>query len=65
MAEEKKTMSDRKKGLKDEFSKIIWPSSEMVGKQSTVVIIISVVLAIIIAVVDMVVQYGVDLLVNL
>ena len=46
MAEEKKTMSDRKKGLKDEFSKIIWPSSEMVGKQSTVVIIISVVLAI-------------------
>ena len=41
MAEEKKTMSDRKKGLKDEFSKIIWPSSEMVGKQSAVVIIIS------------------------
>ncbi len=65
MAEEKKTMSSRLQGLKAEFGKIIWPDRSTVGKQSTVVIIISVILAFIIAIVDMIVQNGVDFLISL
>ena len=62
---EKKTMSQRFEGLKSEFSKIIWPEGSTVARQSAATVIISAVLAIIIAVIDMVIQYGVDFLVNL
>lgn len=66
MADDKKmTMSQRISGLKTEFSKIVWPEPQSIGKQSTAVIVLSVVIALIIVVLDMVIQYGVDFLVNL
>jgi len=52
-------------GLKAEFSKIIWPDKESLTRQTTAVVITSVVLGLIIALLDYVIQYGVDFLVNL
>ncbi len=66
MADEKKmTMSQRFAGLKTEFSKIIWPETSSIGRQSAAVIILSVVIAFVIAILDMVIQHGVDFLVGL
>ncbi len=66
MAKEgKKTMSDRFGALKTEFTKINWLDRETVTKQTTAVIVVSVILGVIIAVLDMFVKYGVDFLVNL
>ena len=62
---EKTTMSQRFGNLKSEFSKITWPEPKMVGKQSVAVIVTSVVVGLIIVVLDMIIQYGVDFLVNL
>ncbi len=52
-------------GLKAEFRKIIWPSREDIQKETTAVVVVSVILGIIIAVLDFIVQHGVDFLVNL
>ena len=52
-------------GLKAEFHKIIWPDKESLTKQTTAVVVTSVVLGLIIALLDYVIQYGVDFLVNL
>lgn len=62
---EKTTMSQRFAGLKSEFSKIVWPEPKMVGKQSAAVVAVSVVVGLIIVVLDMIIQYGVEFLVNL
>ncbi len=51
-------------GLKSEFRKIIWPNKEDLAKQTTAVIIVSVIVGIIIAIVDTVVQYGIDFLIK-
>ncbi|MCF2555799.1 preprotein translocase subunit SecE [Faecalicatena contorta] len=53
------------KGLKAEFKKIIWPDKETLAKQTVAVISVSVVLGAIIALLDFLIQYGVDILVNL
>ena len=52
-------------GLKAEFRKSIWPSREDIQKETTAVVVVSVILGIIIAVLDFIVQHGVDFLVNL
>lgn len=52
-------------GLKAEFNKIIWPDKESLARQTTAVVITSVVLGLIIALLDYIIQYGVDFLVNL
>ena len=52
-------------GLKEEFSKIIWPAKESLAKQAVVVTLISVVLGAIIAVLDMVMQYAINLIIGL
>lgn len=52
-------------GLKAEFSKIIWPTKEQLAKETTAVVVVSVILGLIIALLDFVIQYGVDFLVNL
>lgn len=51
------------KGLKAEFSKIIWPDKETLFKESAVVVIVSVVLGVLIAVVDMVIRAGINVIV--
>ena len=52
-------------GLKAEFGKIFWPDAEKTTKQSTAVIVASVIIALLIVFFDMIIQYGVDFLVNL
>ena len=53
------------KGLSREFKKIIWPDKMTVAKQTTAVVVVSVILGAVIALLDFMVQYGVDILVNL
>ena len=53
------------KGLKSEYSKIVWESKEDVTKQTTAVVIISVILGIIIAIVDWVLKNGIDFITTL
>ncbi|MBE5926082.1 MAG: preprotein translocase subunit SecE [Lachnospiraceae bacterium] len=48
------------KGLKAEFKKIIWPDKASVGRQTTAVLIISVLLGVLIKILDIFIQYGVD-----
>ena len=52
-------------GLKAEFKKIIWPTKESLAKQTTAVVIVSVVVGLLITVMDFFIQHGVDILVNL
>lgn len=52
-------------GLKAEFRKIIWPTKDDVAKETTAVVITSVILGLIIALLDIVIQYGVDFLIGL
>jgi len=48
------------KGLKAEFHKVIWPSKETIVKQSTAVVIVSVILGIVISLLDMGIKFGVE-----
>ena len=52
-------------GVKAEFKKIIWPTKESLAKQTTAVVIVSVVVGLIITLLDFFIQHGVDFLVNL
>ena len=60
----KKTMSQRFTGLKAEFSKIIWPTKDSLIRQTVAVLVATVLLGLIIAGVDYLIQYGIDILVN-
>jgi len=52
------------KGLKKEFKKITWPTKDDTVKQTTAVIVISLVVGAIIALLDTAIQYGVDFLIK-
>ena len=52
-------------GLKAEFQKIIWPTKEQLAKETTAVVVVSVILGLIIALLDFIIQYGVEFLVSL
>ena len=52
-------------GLKAEFRKIIWPTQQDLVKQTSAVVVVSVVLGVIIALLDFIVQHGIDILVNI
>ena len=51
------------KGVKAEFKKIIWPDRMSVVKQTTAVVVISVLLGAVIKVLDKIIQLGLDLIV--
>jgi len=53
------------KGLKGEFNKIVWEDKESVTKETTAVVIITVILGIIIAIVDWVLKNGIDFITKL
>ncbi|MBS6395988.1 MAG: preprotein translocase subunit SecE [Clostridiales bacterium] len=53
------------KGMKAEFKKIIWPDKKSLTKQTIAVISTSVALALIIKLLDMVMTFGIDILVTL
>lgn len=52
-------------GLKAEFQKIIWPDKQSLVRQTTAVVIVSVVLGLIITLLDYLIQYGIDILVKI
>ena len=52
-------------GLKAEFRKIIWPTRDDIQKETTAVLVCSVILGALIALIDFLVQHGVDFLINL
>lgn len=61
MAETAGREKDKKsffKGLKAEFDKVIWPTRELVGRETAVVVACSVVLGLIIALLDLVIKFG-------
>ena len=51
------------KGLKAEFSKIIWPDKDTLVKESVAVVVISVVLGLLIALIDMVFRAGINIII--
>ena len=51
------------KGVKSEWRKITWPSKETLFKESTAVIIISIVLGLLIALIDAAIKYGLNFIV--
>ena len=51
------------KGLKSEFSKIIWPDRETLFKESVTVVVISIALGLLIALVDMVIKAGINVII--
>jgi preprotein translocase subunit SecE len=53
------------KGLKAEFKKIIWPDQKSLTKQTIAVVSTSVALALIIKLLDMIMTFGIDILVTL
>ena len=62
-----KTKTQKKswfKGLQAEFKKIIWSDKKTLAKQTTAVVAVSVVLGALIAVIDVILRYGIDLLVK-
>ena len=52
------------KGLKAEFSKIIWPDRQSLTKETVAVLAVSVLLVVIIAVVDLIVRFGIEFIVK-
>ena len=66
MGETKKTQTTSWfKGMKAEFKKIIWPDQKSLTKQTIAVVSVSVALALIIKILDMLMTYGIDILVTL
>ncbi len=52
------------KGLKAEFKKIVWPNQETVGKQTAVVLAVTVALGAIIAVLDFIIKWGLSFIIK-
>jgi len=64
---EAKTKKQKKswfKGLKAEFSKIVWPDRQTLTRETVSVLFVSVLLGVIIAVVDLVVRFGIEFIVK-
>lgn len=53
------------KGLKAEFKKIVWPDKKTIAKETTAVVIVTVILGLVIALLDFIITHGVNLLVNI
>ena len=64
MAEATKKKESRIKtwwtGVKAEFSRIIWPDKETITKETTAVVVSTVILGIIIALLDLLIKTGLD-----
>ncbi len=68
--EEKKTTANESKlsgffkGVKSEFQKIVWPTKELLAKQTVAVVVITVITSVLIALVDRGLQYGINFIVK-
>lgn len=61
---EKKQKKSWFKGLKAEFSKIIWPDRKSLAKETIAVLVVSVLLGVIISIVDFLSRIGIEFLVK-
>ena len=61
---EKKQKSNWFKGLKAEFSKIIWPDQKSLTKETIAVLVVSVFLGLIISLLDFIIRFGIEFLVK-
>ena len=52
------------KGLQAEFKKVIWPDKKTLAKQTTAVVVVSVILGLLIAVIDALLNFGIEFLVR-
>ena len=52
------------KGLKAEFGRIVWPTKGTIAKETSVVLVVAIILGAAVAVFDFFVQYGMDLLIK-
>ena len=52
------------KGLKSEFRKIIWPNKEDLTKNTIAVVSVTVALGVLIAVLDLIIKFGLNLLIG-
>lgn len=64
VSNEKAHKKDFIKGLKAEFNKIIWPDKDSLRKQSVVVMIVTVLMGITIAVLDLIIKYGLNIIIG-
>ena len=64
VSNEKAPKTDFIKGLKAEFSKIIWPDKDTITKQNAVVIVSTVILGIVIAVLDLIIKFGLNIVIG-
>ena len=64
VSNEKAPKTDFIKGLKAEFNKIIWPDKDSLRKQSVVVMIVTVLMGITIAVLDLIIKYGLNIIIG-
>lgn len=64
MSQDKAQKKSWFKGLKAEFKKIIWPDQKTLAKQTAAVIAASVFLGGLISIIDVLMKYGIDLLVK-
>jgi len=52
------------KGLKAEFSKIIWPDQKSLTKETIAVLVVSVILGLTISLLDFIIRFGIGFLVK-
>lgn len=67
MAENQKVEAKKKswwKGVKAEFKKIIWTKRDDLIKETTAVVVVSVLLGLIISIVDALIKYGIDFIIR-
>ena len=64
VSNEKAPKKDFIKGLKAEFNKIIWPDKETLTKQSIVVVVSTIGLGIVIAVLDLIIKFGLNIVIG-
>lgn len=64
MSENKTQKKSWFKGLKAEFKKVVWPDQKTLAKQTAAVVATSVFLGALISVIDVLLKYGIDLLVK-
>lgn len=52
------------RGLKAEFSKIVWPTKNTIAKETGTVLVVAIILGVAVAVFDFFLQSGMDLLIR-
>lgn len=64
-AKNKRSVATWWDGVKTEFGKIVWPTQQTIYRQTVATTVVSIIVAFIIVFVDMLIQNGVDFLVDL